>query len=29
MPLEIIQPILGLLFLVIWMMAGAILVREP
>ncbi len=29
MPLEMIQPILALMFLGIWVMAGAILVREP
>lgn len=29
MPLEVLQPIVALAFLAIWMMAGAILVREP
>lgn len=29
MPLEMIQPMLALVFFGIWVVAGAILVREP
>ena len=29
MPQEAIQPVLALAFVAIWVMAGAILVREP